>query len=100
MVSCTHAPKTIENLHAPSRLANAGYYILELDETYVDLPKERVKVENSLFPLLAKKGELAAFVAKLPFWIDIGTLEAYEEANKLAHENLIIPPPLPENDKK
>lgn len=84
---------------APSRLANAGYYILELDDVFDILSKDKIKVENSVFPLLAKQGKLAAFVTKLPFWIDIGTVEAYEEANKLAHDNLIIPPPVPEKKK-
>lgn len=76
-----------------SRLANAGYYILEVKKTYSLIPSRKIKIEQSLFPLLAKKGKLSAFIEKLPFWIDIGTKDAYVEANKLAHENLIIPPP-------
>ncbi len=75
-----------------SRLANAGYYFLELGDVYDMLSKERLKVEHSLFPALAKEGRLAGFVSKIPFWMDIGTLEAYKEANRLAHNNLIIPP--------
>jgi len=77
---------------APSRFANAGYYILDLEEVFDILPMEKVKMENSVFPKLAKEGKLAGFIAKLPFWMDIGTVEAYEEASRLAHENLIIPP--------
>ncbi|MBI5061136.1 MAG: nucleotidyltransferase family protein [Candidatus Aenigmarchaeota archaeon] len=83
---------------APSRLANAGYYVLEVEDIFDMLTKERIKVEQSLFPALAKKGKLAGYVEKIPFWIDIGTLEAYEEANKLAHENLIIPPSISNNE--
>lgn len=83
---------------APSRFANGGYYILELGDVFDLLPRERIKVEDSLFPLLAKAGRLAGFVTRLPYWIDISTLEAYENANKMAHEGLIIPPPSP-NDK-
>jgi len=75
-----------------SRLANAGFYFIELDNAYDLLSKEKAKVEQSLFPLLAKQNKLAGFISKIPFWIDIGTIEAYEEANKLVHENLIIPP--------
>jgi mannose-1-phosphate guanylyltransferase len=78
---------------APSKLANAGYYIFELPEVLPILPKESIKVEHSVFPELARKNKLAGFITKLPFWIDIGTLEAYEEANKMAHEGMIIPPP-------
>ena len=79
---------------APSRLANAGYYILELSEVLPMLPRERVKVEHSVFPELARQNKLAGCIMKLPFWIDIGTVEAYEEANKMAHEGMIIPPPV------
>jgi len=81
---------------APSRLANAGYYILEIDDIRDMLPRKRIKVEQSIFPKLAKEGRLAGFITKLPFWIDIGTKESYELANKLAYENLIIPPPVRE----
>lgn len=81
-----------------SRLANVGFYFLELDEVYDMLLKERIKVEHYLFPKLAREGRLAGFISKIPFWIDIGTKEAYEEANRLAHEKLIIPPNTKEND--
>ncbi len=81
---------------APSRLANAGYYILDVEEVFDMLSREKVKVEHSLFPTLASQNKLAAFVTKLPFWIDISTVEAYELANKLAHDNLILPPPVAE----
>jgi mannose-1-phosphate guanylyltransferase len=84
---------------APSRFASGGYYIIEVDEVFNDLPRDKRKVEHSIFPYLAKKGKIAAFVTKLPYWIDISTLEAYDMANKMAHQNLILPPPLPENEK-
>ncbi|MBI2971095.1 MAG: nucleotidyltransferase family protein [Candidatus Aenigmarchaeota archaeon] len=87
-----------ETGNAPSNLANAGYYILDVGQIGNYLKKEKVKVEESLFPYLAGQEKLAGFVANLPFWIDIGTLEAYEEANKLVHDRLIIPPPVPENN--
>ncbi len=82
---------------APSRLASAGYYIISVEDVFDMLPRERIKVENSLFPQLAKEGKLAGFITKLPYWIDISTMEAYDLANKMAHENLILPPPLPED---
>ena len=78
---------------APSNLANAGYYILELKNILDMLPRERIKMEQSLFPKLAAEGKLAGFVAKLPYWIDISTIDAYELANQMAHDGLIIPPP-------
>lgn len=80
---------------APSRYANAGYYIIEVEEVFDKLPRGRVKVEHSLFPQLASEGKLAGFLTKLPFWIDISTLEAYDMANRMSYDGLIIPPPLP-----
>ncbi len=82
---------------ATSRFASGGYYIIEIEDVIDRLPKEKKKVEHSLFPALAKEGKLAAFVSKLPYWIDISTMESYDMANKMAHDNLILPPPLPEN---
>jgi mannose-1-phosphate guanylyltransferase len=83
--------------HPESRLANAVYYILELDDVGNLIEDRKVKIEDSLFPLLAKNHKLAGFTEKITFWIDIGTIEAYETANKFAHDNLIIPPPI--NDR-
>ncbi|MFH0832246.1 MAG: NDP-sugar synthase [Candidatus Aenigmatarchaeota archaeon] len=80
---------------APSRYASAGYYILEVDEVFDMLPHEKVKVEHSVFPVLASQNKLAGYITKLPYWIDISTLEAYITANKMAHDGLIIPPSLP-----
>lgn len=88
---------------APSRYANAGYYIIDVEEVFDKIPATKIKVEHSLFPQLAAEGRLAGFITKLPYWIDISTLEAYNTANKMAHDNLILAPPMPENkndDKK
>ena len=85
---------------APSRFANGGYYIIEVEAIIDKLPREKKKVEHSLFPALAKEGKLAAFITELPYWIDISTVESYDMANKMAHNNLIIPPSLPENENK
>jgi mannose-1-phosphate guanylyltransferase len=85
---------------APSRYANSGYYIIEVEDIIDKLPRGKLKVEHSLFPQLAAEGKLAAFIEKLPYWIDISTLEAYDLANKMAHENLILPPPLPDDKNK
>ncbi len=79
---------------APSRLANGGYYILEVGDILESFPREKIKVEQSIFPELAKQGKLAGYISRLPFWLDISTVEAYKEASKMAHEGLIIPPPI------
>ncbi|MFH1470184.1 MAG: nucleotidyltransferase family protein, partial [Candidatus Micrarchaeota archaeon] len=60
---------------APSNLANAGYYILEKD-AHSRLPLERKRVEETLFPSLAKNGELAGHICKPSHWLDIGTIDA------------------------
>ncbi len=86
-----------EPSEAPSRFANAGYYIMNVEDVIGLFPRGKEKVERSVFPALASEGKLAAYITELPFWIDIGTKEAYEEANKLAHKGLVIPPPLNEN---
>src|SRR3989344_2651804 len=76
-----------------SNLANTGYYVLELSEVYGVLPEGKEKVERSAFPALVKSRKLAAFVTKLPFWIDIGDMESYIKAEKTALQGTIIAPP-------
>jgi len=85
---------------APSNLANGGYYIIEAEDVYEMLPRHKTKVEHSLFPGLAKANKLCGFVTRLPHWIDISTVEAYENANKMAYDGLIIPPPSKEENEK
>jgi len=79
--------------HPESNLANAVYYVIELDHVGKLLEDRKEKIENTLFPLLASSGKLAGFMEKISFWIDIGTIDAYMTANKFAHDHLIIPPP-------
>ncbi len=76
----------------PSKLASAGYYILDVGKVFDMIPREKNKMENYLFPKLAKEGKLSGFITKLPYWIDISTIESYERANILAHEGTIISP--------
>ncbi|GEM_PF-904294 len=83
---------------APSELANGGYYILEVEDVLDLFPRKKTKVEESIFPVLAEQEKLAGFVEKLPFWLDISTMEAYEKASVMAHEGLILPPPLPNSE--
>ncbi|MBI4019248.1 MAG: nucleotidyltransferase family protein [Candidatus Aenigmarchaeota archaeon] len=83
-----------------SKLANAGYYVLELSDVYDILPRGKEKVERSVFPALVKTKKLAAFVTKLPFWIDIGDMESYLKAEKTALQGTIIPPPMTDKGGK
>ena len=74
---------------ARSNKANAGYYVLE-PGALEELELKKTKVEESLFPKLVKKQELTGYVCKLPYWLDIGTIESYRKANKMIEG--IIPP--------
>ncbi|HLC68433.1 MAG TPA: nucleotidyltransferase family protein [Candidatus Bilamarchaeaceae archaeon] len=78
------APRTMK-----SNLANAGYYVLE-PSALKQLPLEKAKVEEKLFPQLVSKGQLAGYTVKLPYWLDIGTVESYRKANRMV-EGIIAP---------
>ncbi len=73
-----------------SRLANAGYYIIE-PEAFEMLGFDKKKVEETLFPKLAKEGKLAGYVWKPRHWLDIGTYDAYKKANKMKEDGIIAP---------
>ena len=74
---------------ARSNLANAGYYFLE-PEALAMLEIRKAKVEQTLFPQLVKSNELAGYVCKIPYWLDIGTIDSYRKANKMIEG--ILPP--------
>ena len=73
-----------------SRLANAGYYIIE-PEAFEMLSFDKKKVEETLFPKLAKEGKLAGYVWTPKHWLDIGTYASYKKANQMTEEGLIAP---------
>ena len=54
---------------AKSNKANAGYYIIE-PKALQELELKKMKVEETLFPLLVKKHELAGYICKLPYWLE------------------------------
>ena len=68
---------------APSNLASVGFYILE-PEALDLIPLQKIKVEHSVFPVLATQRKLRGVKAPLNFWSDVGTLDAYMKANRLA----------------
>jgi len=78
-----------ERAKAKSNLANAGYYVLE-PSVLEAIPHRKVKMESTVFPTLAKEGQLAAYIYNPPYWLDIGTLDAYRKANRMAEG--ILPP--------
>ena len=78
-----------ERVKVKSNLANAGYYIVE-PPVLEAIPHKKIKVETSVFPALARERQLAGFVYNPPYWLDIGTIDAYRKANRLVEE--ILPP--------
>jgi NDP-sugar pyrophosphorylase family protein len=72
---------------APSRLVNAGIYMVEPSVLRMIPPGRRVSFEREIFPLLARRRRLIGF----PFeghWFDIGNLSDYQKANfTLLQEN-------------
>lgn len=76
-----------------SNLANAGYYVFNggiLDR----IPYGRVQTEDSVIPQLVKEKKVAGFKINPPYWLDIGTVESYNLANKMILEKKgILPPP-------
>jgi mannose-1-phosphate guanylyltransferase len=81
--------KPVEGLTS-SRLANAGYFALEASAV-AGIPMRKFKLESEYFPSWAAAGYLYGHSQDINFWMDIGTLESYREANKAAEE--ILPPP-------
>jgi len=64
----------------PSKLINAGVYLLEPD-VFNYVPKGFAMMEKDVFPKLAKEGKLTGY-SFTGQWFDTGTVEAYENAIK------------------
>jgi len=65
---------------APSRLINAGIYIIE-PSVLNRIPSDRkVSLEREVFPVLARRGKLEGFTL-LDYWFDIGNSSDYRKAN-------------------
>jgi len=72
-----------------SNLANAGYYVVE-PQAFYNSEYRKGKMEDLVFPTLARENRLAGLVFNLPYWLDIGTLDAYRKANRMVET--ILPP--------
>jgi NDP-sugar pyrophosphorylase family protein len=65
---------------SPSRLINAGIYVVEPEVLKMIPPGRKVSLEREVFPALARAGKLSGF----PFsgdWFDIGSITDYKKAN-------------------
>lgn len=80
----------------PSNLINAGIWIFEPEVTR-DMDSKRFnRVEDELFPNLAKANEAIYGYQHSGYWADIGTPEAYLKTNLLLLKG-VIPELLPNN---
>ena len=79
-------------------MVNAGYTIIssEIFSNFDELlPAIKIKLEKHLFLRLVNEGKLAGYLSNLKIWMDIGTIQALEEANRKIYTGEgIIPPPL------
>ena len=67
-------------MDAPSRLINAGIYLIE-PSVLKRIPSERkVSLEREIFPVLARHGKLGGFRLR-DYWFDIGNFSDFRKAN-------------------
>ena len=65
---------------APSRLINAGVYLIEPNVLKQIPTGRKVSLEREVFPVLARRGKLAGFKLS-DYWFDIGDSADYRKAN-------------------
>ena len=65
---------------APSRLVNAGIYVIEPDVLRLIPENRKTSLERQIFPYLAKEGKLSGFEFS-GYWFDIGNLTDFRKAN-------------------
>ncbi len=78
---------------APSKLANAGVYILNWTVLEGIPPAAKVSMEREVFPTLAERGKLYGYKFN-GFWADIGKPYDYVYANKLMLDEIAKDKPL------
>ena len=65
---------------APSRLVNAGIYLIEPEVLQMIPSNQKVSLEKEIFPPLAQGGRLGGFTFSA-HWFDIGNLTDFRKAN-------------------
>ena len=65
---------------APSRLVNAGIYLIEPEVLQLIPENRKVSLEREIFPNLARERKLSGFEF-LGYWFDIGNLAEFRKAN-------------------
>jgi NDP-sugar pyrophosphorylase family protein len=65
---------------APSRMVNAGIYMIEPSVLRMIPPNRKVSLEREIFPVLARRRKLTGYSFR-GHWFDIGYLPDYQRAN-------------------
>lgn len=75
---------------------NTGFYIFDrrlFEQRGRFFVPRRFKLENSLFPMLAKERELYGSITNVKYWWDVGTIDSYIKAeNFMINKQGVIPP--------
>jgi len=84
---------------APSRLINAGFYVL--DQSIFDIiPSGRkISIEREIFPILADKEQLYGWKFE-GLWVDVGEPNDFVLANKLILDSIVKEEPYTEKNVK
>lgn len=64
-----------------SDFCSVGCYCLD-PEMFDYIPFKKTKMEFDVFPRLAKEKKLFGWKAKQSYWMDVGTIDAYKQAEK------------------
>jgi NDP-sugar pyrophosphorylase family protein len=87
--------KSQENANKPA-LVNAGFYIFDhrlIERRNEYLVPRKFKLENSLFPQLAREHQLSGYVMEINYWWDVGTIDSYLKAeNYMINNHGVVPP--------
>ncbi|MDS0256812.1 nucleotidyltransferase family protein [Thermoplasmatales archaeon AK] len=77
-------------------LVNTGFYIFDrrlIEQRGKYLVPRKFKLENELFPRLAKEGQLSGYAMNIGYWWDVGTIDSYLRAeNYMINNKGVVPP--------
>lgn len=89
------AEKSQENNSVPA-LVNTGFYIFDrklIERRNEYLVPRKFKLEDALFPRLAKEDQLSGLVMGIKYWWDVGTIDSYLKAeNYMINNHGVVPP--------
>ena len=87
--------KSQENTKVPA-LVNTGFYIFDhrlIERRNEYLVPRKFKLENTLFPQLARDHQLSGHVMGINYWWDVGTIDSYLKAeNYMINNHGVVPP--------